>query len=184
MRWFVYISFGGQKIILIVVLCAAMPLSCSSGCPHGTLPTHTLPFSLWSEGVILSVNSHGDVIGRLETHVSLFPYCLLVNRTFLNTQIYRRTYCLICLIIPTADALKVLSSRASSKRMMKVYFLSLTLTFRFLSRVSRSPSRKCDLAHILTGPITRWIPEESTGNGLSTRMGGGVLIYKSAPSRH
>ena len=47
-------------------------------------------------------------------------------------------YNLICLIIPTADALKVLSSRASSKRMMKVYFLSLTLTFRFLSRVSRS----------------------------------------------
>ncbi len=77
---FTYPSVVKNK--LIVVLCAAKPLSFSSGCPHGTLPTHTLPFSLWSEthtlpfslwseGVILSVTSHGD-IGRLEKPTSLY----------------------------------------------------------------------------------------------------------------
>ena len=140
MRWFVYISFGGQKIILIVVLCAAMPLSFSSGCPHGTLPTHTLPFSLWSEthtlpfslwseGVILSVNSHGDVIGRLETHVSLFPYWWIA-RFWIRR--YRWMYILINLIIPTADVLKALNGRVSSKwrRMMKREDIFVSLTFQ------------------------------------------------------
>ena len=36
-------------------------------------------------------------------------------------------------------------------------------------------SRKCDLAHILTRPITRRNPRDSTGNGLSTGMGEGFL---------
>ena len=78
---FTYPSVVKNK--LIVVLCAAKPLSFSSGCPHGTLPTHALPFSLWSEmhtlplslwseWVILSVNSHGDVIGRHEKPTSLY----------------------------------------------------------------------------------------------------------------
>ena len=64
-----------------------------------------------------------------ETHVSLFPYWWIA-RFWIRR--YRWMYILINLIIPTADVLKALNGRVSSKwrRMMKREDIFVSLTFQ------------------------------------------------------
>ena len=164
MRWFVYISFGGQKNNFDrgLVRCNALIIFIGLSprySPHAYSTIFIMIRDAYSTTfIVIRVGNpeRKQPWGRhwtpWETHVSLFPYWWIA-RFWIRR--YLRAYCLICLIMPTADALKVPSSRASSKWRRNIYS---SLSFQVSQ--PRLPFPGSAIQHLHSEPITRWNPCE------------------------